>query len=68
MMMCPAVLAMMVKLKLPGMRAAHDEVLTPAAKRHHWPERSRARCWPPSSPTWTVGPRPIAWATPTSSR
>ena len=35
----PAVLEMMVKLKLRGMRGAYDEVLTLAAKRHHSPEQ-----------------------------
>ena len=35
----PAVLELMVKLKLRGMRAAYDEVMTLAAKRHHPPER-----------------------------
>ena len=35
----PAVLDLMVKLKLRGMRAAYDEVITLAAKRHHSPEQ-----------------------------
>ena len=35
----PAVLEVMVKLKLRGMRAAYDEVITLAAKRHHSPEQ-----------------------------
>ena len=35
----PAVLELMVKLKLRGMRAAYDEVITRAAKRHHSPEQ-----------------------------
>jgi DNA replication protein DnaC len=35
----PAVLELMVKLKLRGMRAAYDEVMTRAAKRHHSPEQ-----------------------------
>ena len=35
----PAVLGLMVKLKLRGMRAAYDEVITLAAKRHHSPEQ-----------------------------
>ena len=34
-----AVLELMVKLKLRGMRAAYDEVMTLAAKRQHGPER-----------------------------
>ncbi|WAJ28289.1 IS21-like element helper ATPase IstB [Antarcticirhabdus aurantiaca] len=34
----PAILEMMVKLKLRGMRTAYDEVMTLAAKRHHSPE------------------------------
>jgi len=34
-----AVLALMVKLKLRGMRTAYDEVITLAAKRHHSPEQ-----------------------------
>lgn len=34
-----AVLELMVKLKLRGMRAAYDEVMTLAAKRHHSPEQ-----------------------------
>ena len=34
-----AVLDLMVKLKLRGMRAAYDEVMTLAGKRHHPPER-----------------------------
>ena len=39
MMERPAVLDMMVKLKLRGMRVAYDEVLTLAAKRHHSAEQ-----------------------------
>ncbi|CAO4171728.1 IS21-like element helper ATPase IstB [Methylorubrum populi] len=35
----PAVLELMVKLKLRGMRAAYGEVTTLAAKRHHSPEQ-----------------------------
>lgn len=35
----PAILELMVKLKLRGMRAAYDEVITLAAKRHHSPEQ-----------------------------
>ena len=35
----PAVLELMVKLKLRGMRAAYDEVITLGAKRHHSPEQ-----------------------------
>ena len=34
-----AVLELMAKLKLRGMRAAYDEVMTTAAKRQHAPER-----------------------------
>jgi hypothetical protein len=33
------VLDLMVKLKLRGMRAAYDEVITQAGKRGHAPER-----------------------------
>lgn len=35
----PAVLELMMKLKLRGMRAAYDEVISLAAKRHHSPEQ-----------------------------
>jgi hypothetical protein len=34
-----AVLDLMVKLKLRGMRAAYDEVITAAVKRGHAPEQ-----------------------------
>ena len=34
-----AILDLMVKLKLRGMRAAYDEVITLASKRHHSPEQ-----------------------------
>ena len=33
------ILELMVKLKLRGMRAAYDEVMTTAVKRQHAPER-----------------------------
>jgi hypothetical protein len=47
-----AILELMAKLKLRGMRAAYDEVMTLAAKRQHAPERVVAEL---DLPPWSGG-------------